>query len=132
MYCFHLYTRYLALFVFVHEVFHRQSKCTKHWITFLSHCRTSYTIKNKFVNIHEEPFFILLLSMSSHDFESASKLPTHHYLGKLILSHYVIKIMVKVLLNKHHIKEFTGKGGWVETTAILYFHVQFYVMSVTM
>ena len=38
MYCFHLYTRYLALFVFVHELFHRESKRTKHWITFLSHC----------------------------------------------------------------------------------------------
>ena len=38
MYCSYLAPHDLPLFVFVLELFHKQSKSTKHWITFLSHC----------------------------------------------------------------------------------------------
>ena len=39
MYYFHPYPQCLPLFVFLHELFNKQSKSTKHWITFLSHCK---------------------------------------------------------------------------------------------
>ena len=38
MYYFHPYPQCLPLFVFLHELFNKQSKSTKHWITFLNCC----------------------------------------------------------------------------------------------